>query len=84
MFDLKQGILNNWTYKLFSKKLIWSKKIRIFCDGGSPRFTWYPLFRANHYASYWNMTGFVMVLWGREVFFSFGEDINGLYKEIEK
>lgn len=81
MFDLKQGILTNWTYKFQGKKIVWTKKFRLFCDDGNPKFNWIPLILINYYAPYWNLKGFIIVLFGREVFFTFGEDINHLYGE---
>lgn len=68
-----------WTYPLRGKRLVTTRKLRIFCDGGDPRWRWLPKFHKSYYDPYWGMKGFAMYLWGREVNFSFGDDIHGLY-----
>lgn len=79
---VKLFIKKYFTYRLHSKTLLWSTNIRIFCDGGCPVWTWIPKIHKNYYSSYWNMWGIVIQIFGRQVFFSFGKDINGLYNGL--
>jgi hypothetical protein len=72
-------VMRLWTYPLHCKTILWTRRIRIFCDGGCPNFRWMPRFRRQHYAAHWEMTGFAIYLWGREINFSFGVDRKGLY-----
>jgi hypothetical protein len=78
--NLEKWIRKKFTNPLLAKELLWKPKIRIFCDGGYPIFRWYPRISGNFYAPYWKMYGFRVYIWGREISFSFGEDVNGLYK----
>lgn len=70
-----------FTSKLQGKVLIWSKYVRIFCDGGRPFFRWIPRLRLQKYAKHWGLFGFAIYIFGREVNFSFGEDKKGLYSD---
>jgi hypothetical protein len=72
-------VMRFWTYPLHCKTIMWRRRIRIFCDGGSPKFKWIPRFRCQHYATHWGLFGFAIYLWGREINFSFGVDRKGLY-----
>lgn len=80
--------LNCFAYRFrsffYCKTLLWTKKIRIYCDGGYPPITYYPKFRFHIYDKYWQMYGFVITFLGREFYFSFGEDVKGLYKGRKK
>jgi hypothetical protein len=76
---LREFIEKNYTHPLHAKKLVWTKRVRIFCDGGQPIWRWFPKFYRATYHPYWNLYGFVMYLFGREINFVFGEDINKLY-----
>ena len=72
-------VMRFWTYPLHCKTIMWRRRIRILCDGGSPKFKWIPRFRRQHYATHWGLFGFAIYLWGREISFSFGVDRKGLY-----
>ena len=74
-------IEKHFTQKLFKKKILWTKYCRVFCDGGEPIFKWYPVFVPHFYHKYWKMWGFKVYLFGREINFSFREDVMGLYKK---
>lgn len=76
---MKRLVMRLWTYPLHCKEILWKRRIRIFCDGGCPKFRWIPRFRRQHYATHWELSGFAIYLWGREVNFSFGVDRKGLY-----
>jgi hypothetical protein len=76
---LRYFIMRVFTYPLHAKKIIWTKYIRVFCDGGNPIFRYLPRFRRAHYNPYWGMYGFAVYLFGREINFSLGEDKKGLY-----
>jgi hypothetical protein len=71
-------------HALSGKILFWSKYIRIFCDGGWPKFTWIPKFRRTYYDPHWGLKGFAFYWMGREFNFSFGKDKNGLYDERKR
>lgn len=66
---------------LHGKKLIWTKHVRVYCDGGLPKNFLFPRFRFGKYADDWGMKGFAVVWLGREFNFSFGNDKNRLYKK---
>lgn len=66
--------------KLKSKRVIWTKTIRLYTDGGQPKFTLLPGIRKQGFHSHWGLCGFVIYWLGREFNFVFGKDINGLYK----
>jgi hypothetical protein len=75
------SIIDKFRYYFFRKRILWTSHVRIFCDGGNPIIRYFPKFRKECYAKYWNMKGFAVYWLGREFNFSFGKDINGLYKE---
>lgn len=66
---------------LCGRTIIWTKSIRIYCDGGAPKFTFLPKYRPLSFYKYWGLKGFAIYLWGREFNFSFGVDKMGLYDE---
>lgn len=66
--------------KLRGKKLIWTKYVRVFCDGGNPKNLIWPRFHFGMYDPCWKMKGGVLTWLGRQFFFSFGEDKKGFYK----
>jgi hypothetical protein len=70
----------HFTYPLRAKKVLWTRYVKIFCDGGQPIWHWFPHFNWSYSAPFWGFKGFRMYLFGREVNFIFGEDKNGLYK----
>lgn len=76
---MRRLVMRLFTYPLHRKTIVWTRRIRIFCDGGCPKFRWMPRFRRQYYAAHWEMTGLAIYLWGREVNFSFGVDRKGLY-----
>ena len=76
-----RAFLNKFfTSKLYGEVLDVGPHMRVFCDAGHPRFHYMPRFRRMHYAKFWQLRGFALYLWGREITFSFGQDIKGLYK----
>ena len=68
---------------LKGKRLFWTHYVRVFTDGGYPKFRYFPRFRRLHYATHWGMRGFAIYLFGREFNFSFGIDKNKLYEKKE-
>lgn len=75
-----RNLINKYfTHPLHAKTLLWKKHIRIFCDGGQPKWFWIPRFCRNLYNPHWKMFGFMIQIFGRQIFFSFGEDVNKLY-----
>lgn len=66
--------------RLSGKQLWWSKRVRIFCDGGRPIFRWFPRYCKRGYHPHWGMRGFAIYWLGREFNFSFGSDRNGFYE----
>jgi hypothetical protein len=79
---MKDLILKYFTYPLYAKTIYLSKYIRIFCDGGQPLFYYFPkIWGYPMYDKYWEMKGFCVQWLGRQIFFSFGKDVNGLYKD---
>lgn len=64
---------------LHGKRLLWKKRIRVYCDGGQPIFRWMPRPYRMGYAKHWGLRGFWTSWLGRQFFFSFGEDQNGCY-----
>jgi hypothetical protein len=72
--------IHNATCKLRGKVFIWRNSIRVYCDGGYPRFLWFPHFCWKLYHPHWEMKGFCITWIGRQLFFSFGRDNKGLYK----
>ena len=79
---MKSLIIKYFTRPLYCKELFWGKSLRIFCDGGNPTWRWVPKFYKAGYAEFWGLSGFWVNFWGRQIFFSFGEDKKGLYKTI--
>jgi hypothetical protein len=75
----KRLVLRLWTYPMKYRTIIWTRRIRIFCDGGYPIFRWVPRFRHQYYDQFWGLCGFAIYLWGRELNFCFGTDRNNLY-----
>ena len=67
---------------LANRKLIWGKYIRVYTDNRNPIFRKIPHFQCKQYSNHWKLYGFVITWLGRQFFFSFGEDVNGFYKEI--
>jgi hypothetical protein len=71
-------------YRIFSslhgKRLLWGTSVKVFCDGGRPRYTVYPRIRRMGFAPYWGLTGFSLYLLGREFNFVFGRDKHKLYR----
>ena len=67
---------------LAGKRLVWTEYLRVFCDNGHPLFRILPRFRRMNYYEHWQIYGFAMYLWGREINFSFGRDVNGLYRDL--
>jgi hypothetical protein len=65
----------------YGKEILWTSYVRIFCDAGQPKTTYWPTFRRMHFAKFWNMKGFCLYWLGREFSFCFGKDINNLYWE---
>jgi hypothetical protein len=65
---------------LKGKVFMWTTYVRVFCDESQPKFTLYPVFRKSVYSSYWGMSGFSVCFLGRQFIFSFGKDVNGLFK----
>ena len=76
---MQKFIKEHFAYPLYSKKIIWKKYVRIFCDGGQPIWRWVPKYHKEYYAPYWGLTGFCICIFGREIFVVFGEDKNHLY-----
>jgi hypothetical protein len=76
---MKRIVMCLWTYPLHCNEILWTRRIRIFCDGGCPKFRWIPRLRRQHYATHWGLSGFAIYLWGREVNFSLGVDRKGFY-----
>ena len=74
-------LIEKLMFGLAGRRLVWSCYMRIFTDGGFPKFRWLPRFRRLHYAPYWGMYGFALYLFGREFNFSFGQDENNLFKK---
>ena len=65
--------------KLKGKRLVWTRWVKIFCDGGYPIYQVVPRFRRQHYARHWGLFGFAVYWLGREINFCFGVDKHGLY-----
>jgi hypothetical protein len=61
------------------KRVFWSKWFRLYTDGGWPKVRAIPRFNRMHYDPHWGMCGFCVTWLGRQVFFSFGRDINKFY-----
>lgn len=81
---LKKGYMNlieKFQDYFYNKTIIWTPTVRIFCDGGKPIIRYIPRFRRAYYAKFWGMSGFVIYFLGREFNFSFGKDVNGLYRK---
>ena len=75
-----QELIHDMTFRRLSgKRLWWSKRVRIFCDGGVPIFRWVPRFRRLGYDPHWGMVGFAAYWLGREFNISLGLDRNGFY-----
>ena len=81
MTPLQSFVYAKTVRRLSGKRLWWSKRVRVFCDAGSPVFRWIPRYRRLGYAPYWGMSGFAGYWLGREFNFSFGQDRNGLYQD---
>ena len=80
--DRMQELVYALTFRRLSgKRLWWSKRVRIFCDGGGPVFRWRPRYRRLGYDPHWGMFGFAVYWLGREFNFSFGRDVRGLYRD---
>lgn len=73
--------LEKLSFQLKDRRLFWSKNVRVFTDGVNPSWTWIPRISRHAYADHWGMFGFMIQIFGRQVFFSFGEDRNGLYAD---
>ena len=76
---MEEFIKQHFTYPLHGKKLLWTDNIRIFCDGGYGKFGYIPKIYESSGDPYWNMISFTIYWLGREIIFSFGKDIKGLY-----
>ena len=76
-------LVDKFRQYFYCKTIIWTTYVRIFCDGGNPIIHYFPKFRTDHHDKHWNMFGFAIYFLGREFNFSFGKDINGLYKDIK-
>ena len=76
---IEKTIRKNFTEKLCGKRLFWGARLRVFCDGGYPIFRLSPRFRTMGYSPHWGIRGFCLYLFGREITFSFGRDVRGLY-----
>jgi hypothetical protein len=73
-----------WKKPLHGKRLLWTKYVRVFCDGGSPKFRWLPKVNRMYYSPYWGLKGFRLYLFGREINFSFGVDVRNCHSERTK
>jgi hypothetical protein len=67
------------SYPLRSKEIVWTKKVKIYTDGGMPIMCYWPRFTKLGINDYWGLSGFHLYWLGREFTFVYGEDINGLY-----
>ena len=77
---LENKIRKAFAGKFLSRKIFWGKYIKIFCDGGYPKFFWFPFISAIGFHKHWGLKGFTATFLGRKFFFVFGEDKKGLYK----
>lgn len=84
MNPLKKLAMNFFTLPLENKVIFWSRRVRVFTDGGTSRWYWIPKFRKANYSKHWGMTGFCIYLLGREIVFSFGVDKKGLYVNLNE
>lgn len=66
--------------KLRGKHLLWTKLLRIYCDGGQPKYTLMPRYFRSSYSEYWWLYQAAFIWLGREFNFSFGIDRKGLYR----
>lgn len=80
---VKRLLRKHIAFKLHNKKFIWTTHVRVFTDGGYPIVRIIPRFHCIGYAPYWHIRGFYCSWAGREFYFSFKKDINGLYKDIK-
>lgn len=65
--------------KLKGKRLLWTSRIKIFCDGGEPIYRLTPRVRRQHYNPHWGLYGFAVYWLGREFNVCVGIDKRGLY-----
>jgi hypothetical protein len=77
---IRNWILKNFTAPLRYKKILWTKYVKIFCDGGFPIWRKYPRICRTHFSPHWDLKGFRIYIFGREINFVFGEDKKGLYR----
>ena len=61
-----------------------SKLVRVSGGSSFPKFRWLPFVMRAHYNKYWGLYGFHFFWLGAEIYFSFGEDKKGLYKDVRK
>lgn len=76
---MKQFVQRTLTERLRARQLVWTPRLRVFCDGGVPRFRWLPRFRRQRYHPHWGMRGLAVLWIGREFNVSIGVDRHGLY-----
>ena len=76
-------LIDKFRYYFYCKTVVWSKYVRIFCDGGQPIVRYMPRFRRARYAMHWKLHGFAMYWLGREFNFELGEDVNHLHEAHE-
>lgn len=69
---------------LKGKTLLWNPYLRIFADGGNPKFKYKFKICNCHVDPHWKIKEFCVTWIGRQVFFSFGKDVKGLYKNYDR
>lgn len=62
----------------------WSTYLRVFADKGRTKPENSYSLRRLPYGASWGMWGFIIILGGKQIFFSFGKDKNKLYKNMDK
>jgi hypothetical protein len=80
-----QGIVyETITRSLQGRVFVWTKTVRVFTDGGSPIFRWWPSVRIHAYAPYWGLRGWILTWLGRQMFLTVGNDRHNLYRETNR
>ena len=70
-----------FAFRFHGRRIVWTKYFKIYYDGGSSIFEWFPRIRKQSFDPFWNLFGFAIYWFGREFNFVFGKDVNNFFEE---